>query len=102
MENKETILQLYENFIDEIYTMTHSNLEVTKKIDEQETLLRETLTEEQKEIIETLNNYEDERNEIVNKNTFIYAFSLATKLFVEGKEMAEYLKIDTKKSIHKI
>lgn len=95
MENK-TILQLYETFIDEIYTMTVSKLEVTKKIDEQETLLRETLTEEQKEIINKLNNYENEKNEMVNKNTFVYAFSLATKLFVEGKDMAEYLKIDTK------
>ena len=96
MENKETILQLYETFIDEIYTMTVSKLEVTKKIDEQETLLRETLTEKQKEIINKLNNYENEKNELVNQNTFVYAFSLATKLFLEGKDMAKYLKIDTK------
>lgn len=92
MENKGAILQLYETFIDEIYTMTVSKLEVTKKIDEQETLLMETLTEKQKEIINKLKDYENERNEMVNKNTFVYAFSLATKLFLEGKDMAEYLK----------
>ncbi len=96
MENKETILQLYENYADEIYTMTVSKLEVTKKIDEQESLLRKTLTKEQKEIINKLNDYENEKNEMVNQNTFVYGFSLATKLFLEGKDVAKYLKIDTK------
>lgn len=97
MENKEAILQLYENYIYEIYIMTERKLEITKKIDEHETLLRKTLTEEQKEIIKTLSKYEDKRNELINKDTFVYAFSLATKLILEGKEMAEYLKIDAKK-----
>lgn len=84
--NDETILKLYKNFSNEIYSMTNEKLEISKKICEQEELLKPTLTEQQKQILATLNEYETQKNELVYKNNFIFGFKLATKLFVEGLE----------------
>ena len=73
MENDETILKLYENFADEIYEMTVKKLDISKEISEQEDLIIPTLSDEQKEIFNKLNQLESEKNELVNKNTFVYA-----------------------------
>ena len=42
------------------------------------------LTKEQKNILEEINNYRNERTVELTKNTFIYAFSLANKLIIES------------------
>lgn len=82
MEDKQTILKLYEMCVDDIYKMTSVDLELSKKINEKEDLLN--LTKEQKNILEEINNYRNERTVELTKNTFIYAFSLANKLIIES------------------
>ena len=67
MEDKQTILKLYEMCVDDIYKMTSVDLELSKKINEKEDLLN--LTKEQKNILEEINNYKNERKvlKILNK-----------------------------------
>lgn len=83
---KEAILKLYEAFVDDIYTDTVEKIELSQKIIEQEKLLLSTLTQEQKEIFSRLNECENKKNELVNKNTFVFAYSLANKLMIESLE----------------
>lgn len=84
MEDKETISKLYSMCKEDIYKMKSQNIEITKKIAEETDILYKNLTEEQIQIIDKINQYENERVEIINKEVFKYAFSLATKLFAEG------------------
>ena len=84
MEDDSTILKLYENFADEIYKMTVEKIDISKKIAEQENMLINTFSDEQKKIFCKLNQFENEKNEFVNKNAFIYAYKLATKLIIES------------------
>ena len=92
MEHDETILKLYENFADEIYEMTVKKLDISKEISEQEDLIIPTLSDEQKEIFNKLNQLESEKNELVNQNTFVYAYKLATRLIIES--LSEHKKED--------
>ena len=92
MENDETILKLYENFADEIYEMTIEKLDIYKEILDKENLIIPTLSDEQKETFDKLNQLESEKNELVNKNTFVYAYKLATRLIIES--LSEHKKED--------
>ena len=80
----ETILKLYDMFMDDIYTMTTSNYEKTSEINKLEDELNKTLNDEQKELLELINEKESERVEEVFKSVFVYSYKLATKLLVEG------------------
>lgn len=84
MEDKETILKLYENFINDIYSMTDEKLEINKKISAKQEQLIETLTPEQSKLLDDIKLLENESNELVNRNTFVFAYQLATKLIVES------------------
>ena len=66
--------------------MTYEKMEISKKIQEQEEKLYKTLTEEQITMLNVLQEYDNKKKELVNKQTFVYAFSLATKLFIEGTQ----------------
>lgn len=80
----ETILKLYDMFMDDIYTMTTSNYEKTSEINKLEDELNKTLNDEQKELLELINEKESERVEEVFKSVFVYSYRLATKLLIEG------------------
>lgn len=84
MEDNKTILELYENYMDDIYTMTSEKLEISNKISKQEQLFLRTLTDEQKELIDTLNLYQEEKEELVRKQAFVFAYKLATNLLIES------------------
>ena len=84
MENKDTILELYENAIDNIYKSTVENSSYTNEIIKNEEELEKTLTKEQKEKLEQINEYHQKRNEEIFKEIWISAYSKATKLIVEG------------------
>lgn len=86
MKNKETILKLYEMFADEIYKEVPQDKEETAHYLELEDKLQDSLNDEQKQILEELRNYDNERVEKVYKAMFVFAFSLSTKLFIEGLE----------------
>lgn len=83
MEN-EAILKLYDVFMDKIYTMTPKNYRISTEISELEEELNKTLSEQQLELLEKIQNKESERTEEVYKTVFVYAYKLATKLLVEG------------------
>lgn len=84
MENKEKILNLYEAFIDEVYEMTKEEKKAAKIMSKIENRLWKTFNKEQKRLFDKWLDYESDRSNEVNKQTFIYAFSLATELFTES------------------
>ena len=64
--------------------MTKDNIEISKKVVELENVLLPTLTKEQKELLNQISNLENDRTDILTKNTFKFAYSLATNLIVES------------------
>ena len=80
----ETILKLYDVFMDDIYTMTPENYRISTEISKLEEKLNKTLSDQQLELLEKIQNKESERTEEVYKTVFVYAYKLATKLLVEG------------------
>lgn len=84
MEGKETIEELFEQYMDNIYTETDEKLEINREISELTDKLNKTLSDEQKQLLEQINLKEDEKHDIINKNTFVFAYSLANKLFAES------------------
>ena len=98
MNNDETILKLYDMFMDQIYTMTPENYKLSTEISDLEDKLNNSLTEEQQELLESINEKESERVEEVYKNVFVFSYKLATKLLVEGlssNNMNDNIKYDT-------
>lgn len=84
MEDKETLIEIFEQNMDKIYTDTDEKLEINKEIADLTEELNKTLTDEQKELLDKINNKEDEKQDIINRNTFVFAYSLATKSIIEG------------------
>ena len=100
MNDNQTILELYDMFMDQIYTMTPENYKLSTEISDLEDKLNSTLTKEQQELLESINEKESERVEEVYKNVFVFSYKLATKLLVEGlsldntKDKNKYDKIE--------
>lgn len=85
MKDDKTILKLYEKYIDDIYSsITYENLEISKKVLEFENILLSTLNQEQKELLNKISNLENDRTDLITKETFKFAYSLATNLIVES------------------
>lgn len=84
MKNNEAILKLYDKYTEDIYSMTQDNLEISKKIIELENLLLPTLTKEQKELLKKINTYKSNKTDLLTKETFKFAYSLATNLIIES------------------
>lgn len=91
---KEKILELYENYMDDIYssTMNEDKLKLSKEISDLTDKFYLTLTKEQEKILKELQEKEDEKQELVYRNVFVFAFSLATDLFAEGLENGKMIK----------
>ena len=85
MERK-TILDLYNRYADEIYSKALKDNKLLDEITSLEHKLAISLSQEQKEILETINKNKNEKEEIIYQEMFISAFSLATKLFLEGSQ----------------
>ena len=82
---KNSISDLYEKYIDDIYSsITYENLEISKKVLEFENILLSTLNQEQKELLNKISNLENDRTDLITKETFKFAYSLATNLIVES------------------
>lgn len=84
MEDKEKILDLYEAFMDEIYKMTEEEEKAAKEMSKIEHILWKKFSKKQKRLFDKWLYYESDRSEEVNKQTFIYAFSLANRLIIES------------------
>ena len=91
---KEKILELYENYIDDIYssTMNEDKLKLSKEISDLTDKFYLTLTKEQEKILKELQEKEDKKQELVYKNVFVFASSLGTNLFAEGLENGKMIK----------
>ena len=91
---KEKILELYENYIDEIYssTMNEDKLKLSKEISDLTDKFYLTLTKEQEKILKELQEKEDKKQELVYRNVFVFAFSLGIDLFAEGLENGKMIK----------
>ena len=84
MEESKTILQLFNLYKNDIYKMDSNYYEILKKIGEQEKLLNETLTDEQKNILSKINLYKDAQKEYMNQHILKYAYFLSNKLLIES------------------
>ena len=85
MKDDKTILKLYEKYIDDIYSsITYENLEISKKVLEFENILLSTLNQEQRELLNKISDLENDRTDLITKETFKFAYSLATNLIVES------------------
>lgn len=84
LEGKETIVEIFEQNMDNIYTETVEKLEIEKEIASLEEELYKTLSKEQLELLNEINQRENMKHDIVNRNVFVFAYSLATKSIIEG------------------
>lgn len=84
MEDKETIIEIFEQNMDKVYTETVEKLEIEKEIASLEEELYKTLSAEQLELINEINQKENMKHDIINRNVFVFAYSLATKSIIEG------------------
>ena len=82
--NCETITELFQNHMDDIYENAGIDKEITDKIIAIEQPFYSNLSKEQKKQFEEIGDLETQRHEKVYKNIFIYAFSLANKLLIES------------------
>lgn len=85
MSNRKTISKLFEDNISRIYEK-NENEELTKEIIKYENQLLEGLSKEQKELFNTINELKGKRRNNLDRNIFIYAFSLSNKLMIESLE----------------
>ena len=69
---KEKILELYENYIDDIYssTMNEDKLKLSKEISDLTDKFYLTLTKEQEKILKELQEKEDKKQELVYEKCF--------------------------------
>lgn len=84
MNNKEKILKLYEDNIDEIYSKAVERLELPKKIVRETERFTVSLDKKQQHIFNNILSLECEKNEVIYKNIFVEAFNLATNIILES------------------
>lgn len=84
LADKEQIKKLYYLYNEDLYDRTERNNELLKKVIQAEEKLFENLTEEQQEQFKELEELKNEKVGEQNRNTFIYAFTLAVKLIIES------------------
>lgn len=84
--NKETILELFERYEEDLYQYTDENREYASKITNIETGFYESLTDEQKQQFEELTELKGLNSGVTDRNIFIFAFSLAVRLILESKQ----------------
>lgn len=84
MKDKKEIENLYLKYSNEMLKEDEKITSISKKIALKQDELLKTLTKEQSDLFNEILELQTERGEEVNKNTFIFSFSLATKLFTEG------------------
>ena len=84
MKEKKEIENLYLKYSNEILKDDEEIASISKTLALKQDELLKTLTKEQVDLFNEILELQSERGEEVNKNTFIFSFSLATKLFTEG------------------
>lgn len=83
MEKKE-ILKLFNLYSHEMYKLTPEMKEIIELRNNDIEKLRPTLTDEQRKLLDNIINLESDERATENRQIFVFAFSLATRLFTEG------------------
>jgi len=81
---KEQIESLYWKFREEMYHKTDELSKLNKNILTKYNKLCETITKDEKKLLDKMQEEENIKSGIIELQVFEFAFSLATKLFVEG------------------
>lgn len=84
MESKEAIIDLYDKYTNEIYKVSSEELNLLKEISNIEYKLNETFKDEQRQLFYEIQNLMNQKNELVNKQIFTFAYSLASRLCIEA------------------
>lgn len=82
--SKENIEQLFELHKENMYKKTDEISEITKQIIYNSENLMEDLSKEDWKCVNEIMELQNVRSGLIQKQVFVYAFSLATKLFTEG------------------
>lgn len=86
ISNKETILQLFEFYEEDMYKNTEENRQYINKISKIEKPFYESLTDKQREQFEELTELKGLNEGVTSKSIFTFAFSLAVRLILESKQ----------------
>lgn len=81
---EEIILKIYDKLKDEIFIMSDEEKEKVNELDMKVNEFLDNLEDNKKKQLEDINILNSERNDIVHKKIFQYAFSLAFQLAVES------------------
>ncbi len=81
---KEQIESLYWKFREEMYHKTDEITDISKSISQKYTKLCMTLTKDEKKLLDEMQEEENIKNGIIELQVFEFAYSLATKLFIES------------------
>ena len=84
MKDKKEIENLYLKYSNEMLKDNEEIASISKTLALKQDELLKTLTKEQEDLFNEILELQAERGGEVNKDIFIFAFSLATKLFTEG------------------
>lgn len=84
MKNKKQIQELYWKYREEMYHKTDELSDLSKNISTKYNKLCITLTKDEKKLLDKMQEEENIKSGIIELQVFEFAFSLATKLFVEG------------------
>lgn len=84
MKKKKQIQELYWKYREEMYHKTDELSKISKDISTNYTKLCITLTKDEKKLLDNIQEHENIKSGIIELQVFEFAFSLATKLFVEG------------------
>ena len=82
--NKEQIESLYWKFREEMYHKTDEITNISKNISTKYNKLCITLTKDEKNLLDEMQEEENIKSGIIELQVFEFAFSLATRLFAEG------------------
>ena len=85
INTKETIEQLFNFYDEDLYRNTEENKEFVARISKLEEPFYESLNDNQKKEFEELIELHALNGAVTDKRIFIFAFSLAIKLILEGK-----------------
>lgn len=81
---KEQIESLYWKYREEMYHKTDELSKLSKNISTKYNKLCETITKDEKKLLDKMQEEENIKSGIIELQVFEFAFSLATKLFIEG------------------
>ena len=83
LENKQEIVKLFYLYGEDLYENTEKNDKLLQKILKKEERLFDSLTEEQKEQFNEINDLRAKDFEESDKNISVFAFTLAVRLIME-------------------